>query len=104
MSRGEPMTNWPLIIRGPRAFFPPQQNVFLIGPMAKLGWTSLISISLGVIIEIPGNIAILGVLGLIVPTEDEPVLTVQVNFAGAIEFDKKRVYFFAALFDSHVLT
>ena len=27
----------------------------------------------------------------------------QVNFAGAIEFDKQRLYFFASLYDSHVL-
>ena len=32
-----------------------------------------------------------------------PILVLQVNFAGAIEVDKQRIYFFAALFDSHVL-
>ena len=32
-----------------------------------------------------------------------PILVLQVNFAGALEFDKQRMYFFASLYDSHVL-
>ena len=37
--------------------FPPYVGKFLIGPMAKLGWgtPTLVSVSLGVIIEIPGQ-------------------------------------------------
>lgn len=94
------------IISDLRAIFPPQQAVFLIGPMAKLGWgePTLISLALGIIIEIPpGDIVILGILKLALPAEELAVLVIQVNFAGALEFDKKRFYFFASLFDSHVL-
>jgi hypothetical protein len=89
-----------------RAIFPPQEGTFLIGPMAKLGWGEpiLISISLGVIIEIPpGDVAILGILKVALPADDIPVLVLQVNFAGALEFDKQRLYFFASLYDSHIL-
>src|SRR5918993_2211348 len=84
------VANAPKIISDLRTFFPTQEGTFLIGPMAKLGWgtPTLMSVSLGVIIEIPGNIAILGVLKIALPTEDEAVLLLQVNFAGAIEFDK----------------
>src|SRR6185369_4075697 len=60
-------------------------------------------LALGVIIEIPGNIAILGVLKLALPADDVAVIKIQVNFAGAIGFDKSRLYFFAARYDSHVL-
>jgi hypothetical protein len=93
------------IISDLQAIFPPQNGIFLIGPMAKLGWgePTLISLSLGVIIEIPGDVAILGVLKLALPAEDIAVLLIQVNFAGAIEFSKSRLYFFASLFDSRVL-
>lgn len=99
------IANAPRIISDLRAFFPPENGKFLIGPMAKLGWGTppLISISLGVIIEIPGNIAIVGVLRVALPTDDAALIVLQVNFAGAIEFDKKRLYFFAALFESRVL-
>ena len=74
--------------------------------MAKLGWgePTLVSLSLGVIVEIPpGDIAILGVLKLALPAEDLAILVLQVNFAGAFEFDKQRFYFFASLYDSHIL-
>lgn len=93
------------IISDLRAIFPPQEGHFLIGPMAKLGWgePTLISLALGIIIEIPGNVAILGVLKLALPADAVAVIKIQVNFAGAIEFDKSRLYFFAALYDSHVL-
>jgi len=43
------------------------------------------------------------VIRLALPTEDDPVALIQVSFAGAIEFDKKRLYFFASLFDSRLL-
>jgi hypothetical protein len=100
------VANAPKIISDLRAIFPPQQGTFLIGPMAKLGWgePTLVSLSLGVIVEIPpGDIAILGVLELALPAEDLAILVLQVNFAGALEFDKQRMYFFASLYDSHIL-
>jgi hypothetical protein len=101
----DPVANAPRIISDLRTIFPPKQGVFLIGPMAKLGWgtPTVISLALGVIIEIPGNVAILGVLKVVLPTEEEALLKLQANFVGAIEFDKKRGWFFAALFESRVL-
>ncbi|WP_456866177.1 DUF6603 domain-containing protein [Galbibacter sp. BG1] len=97
--------NAPRIISDLKNFFPIQQDKFLIGPMAKLGWgtPTLMSISLGIIIEIPGNIAILGVLKIALPTEEAALLVLQANFIGAIEFDKERLWFFASLYDSRVL-
>jgi hypothetical protein len=100
------IANAPRIISDLQAFFPAQEGTFLVGPMAKLGWgePTLISLSVGIIVEIPpGDIALLGILKLALPTEDLPILQLQVNFAGAFEFDKQRLYFFASLFDSHLL-
>ncbi len=99
------VANAPKIISDLRAFFPPKEGTFLIGPMAKLGWgtPTLVSVSLGIVIEIPGNIAILGVLKVVIPADDVALIKLQVNFIGAIEFDKQRVWFFAALFDSRIV-
>ena len=97
--------NAPKILSDLRAIFPPDNGTFLIGPMAKIGWgtPTLISVSLGVIIEIPGNVVILGRLAVALPTDDEPVLLLQVSFIGALEFDKRRLWFFASLFESRIL-
>jgi hypothetical protein len=99
------VANAPRIISDLRTYFPAKRDTFLIGPMAKLGWgtPTLVSVSLGVIIEIPGNVAIVGVLRIALPAEEVAVLVLQVNFVGAIEFDRQRVYLFAGLFESRVL-
>lgn len=100
------IANAPRIISDLREFFPPIQDRFLIGPMAKLGWgtPSLVTASIGVIVEIPpGNIAILGVLKVVLPHEDAALILIQVNFIGALEVDKKRLWFFAGMFESRVL-
>lgn len=101
----DPVANAPRILSDLRTIFPPFENRFLIGPMAKLGWgtPTLVSLALGVIMEIPGNIAILGILKVALPVENAPLIQLQVNFIGAIEFDKKRGWFFAALYESRVL-
>ncbi|MER2633905.1 MAG: DUF6603 domain-containing protein [Rhizobiaceae bacterium] len=103
----DPVKNAPRIISDLKTIFPPALNNFLIGPMAKIGWgtPTVISLELGIIIEIPGNVAILGVLRLALGESDgEAILILQVNFIGALEFDKKRGWFFAAIFDSRLLT
>lgn len=100
------IANAPRIISDLKNFFPPEEGTFLVGPMAKLGWgtPSLITATLGVIIEIPpGNIVILGVLKVALPDDDAALLVLQVNFIGAFEFDKKRIWFFASLFESRVI-
>lgn len=100
------VANAPRIISDLQAFFPAQRGTLLIGPLAKLGWgqPTLIRVSLGVVVEIPpGEIAILGVLRLALPTEQAPVLVLQANFVGALEFGKQRLYFFASLDGSRIL-
>jgi hypothetical protein len=101
------IANAPRIVSDLRKFFPPEDGRFLIGPMAKIGWgtPTLVSVSLGVIVEIPpGDIAILGLLSCILPSTDVPLLVLQVQFVGAFEPDKSRLWFFAQLFESRVLT
>ncbi|MFC4116405.1 DUF6603 domain-containing protein [Nonomuraea zeae] len=100
------IANAPRILSDLSRFFPPQQGTFLIGPMAKIGWgtPTLVSIDLGVIIEIPGNIAVLGVLRAVLPTQDLQLLVLQVDFLGAFEPGKSRLWFFARLFESRILT
>lgn len=98
--------NAPKIISDLRSFFPTQEGTFLIGPMVKIGWgtPTLLSLSMGVIIELPDPIiTILGVIKVALPTEEAAVLKLQVNFIGRIEFSNKLAWFYAELYDSRVL-
>lgn len=100
------VANAPRILSDLRAFFPPEDGTFLVGPMAKIGWgtPALIKISLGVVVEIPpGNVAVLGVLACVLPTEQLPLLVLKVQFVGALEVDKSRLWFYAQLFESRIL-
>ncbi len=97
------IANAPRIISDLKAIFPPYEGKFLIGPMGKLGWATFITLSLGVIIEIPGNIAILGILKVALPAAQLPVVQIQVLFVGTIDFDRKMLTFDASLFESFIL-
>jgi hypothetical protein len=74
--------------------------------MGKLGWgtPTLLSLEIGVIIDLPTPaIVIAGVLQASLPAEDLPILHLQVNFAGGIDFQKGLIWFDASLYDSHLL-
>ncbi|MGH7528263.1 MAG: DUF6603 domain-containing protein [Gemmatimonadales bacterium] len=106
MFPGDVIANAARIISDLRRFFPPQQGVFLVGPMAKIGWgtPTLVSVQLGLILEFPSvNITILGVIKVVLPHEDADILRLQVNFIGRLEPSNKLLWFYAELFDSRVL-
>lgn len=96
------------IITDLREFFPPQRDQFIIGLMAKLTWgvPTLLSVEFGIAIEFksPVRLAILGVIKLVLPTEDEAIIRIQVNFIGVIDFDEGYLMFDASLFGSKILT
>ena len=88
--------------------FPVQPERFIFGPMARLGWgtPTLITIDLGLLIEIPDpvRVLILGVVRATLPDEKARLLQLQVNFLGVIDFEAQRLSFDASLYDSKLLT
>ena len=94
------------IISDIKQFFPPQQDHFVVGPMAKLGWgtPSIITVELGLLLDLPDPMfAIVGVLKAVLPAEEAPVLRLQVNFLGVVDFNRGYIFFRADLFDSRLL-
>ena len=91
-----------------KSIFPVKQDQFMIGLMAKITWgvPSLVTIEFGIAIEFtnPVRLAILGVLKIVIPTEDAPILQLQVNFLGIIDFDNGYLSFDASIYNSHILT
>ena len=104
---GDIIPQAPRIISDLRAIFPPQEGTFLIGPMVKIGWgtPTLISVSMGVIIQFPVfSMAIIGVVRCGLPTAEQAILNLQVAFIGVVDPAKGHLFFFAALFESKLLT
>ena len=96
------------IISDLRQVFPPAPDRFIFGPMAKIGWGTppLITIDLGLMIEIPNpvRIAILGVVKAVLPDEENTLLRLQVNFLGVVDFEAQLLSFDASLYDSKLLS
>ncbi|HSF53049.1 MAG TPA: DUF6603 domain-containing protein [Algoriphagus sp.] len=94
------------IISDIKQIFPIKEDTFLIGLMGKIGWgtPTLISIEIGIILELPEpKIIILGVVKMVLPTEETALVKIQVNFLGVIDFQNGFVYFEARLFDSKLV-
>ena len=75
--------------------------------MGKIGWgtPTIITLELGILIEIPATgFKILGVLKALLPEEENPLLRLQVNFLGIIDFENRFISFDASLYDSKILT
>ncbi|MEP6948186.1 MAG: DUF6603 domain-containing protein [Ginsengibacter sp.] len=90
------------------SIFPVKEDQFMVGLMAKITWgvPSLVTIEFGICIEFtnPVRLAILGVLKIVLPTEDAAILQLQVNFVGIIDFDNGYLSFDASIYNSHILT
>lgn len=94
------------IVSDLKQIFPPQEDRFIIGPMAKIGWgtPAIITLEMGLLLEIPvPRIAILGVLKAVLPEENAATLIMQINFLGVIDFENKFISFDASLYDSRLL-
>ena len=94
------------IVSDIRTFFPIKEGQFVVGLMAQIGYagTDLVTIELGVIVELPDpKVLILGVVRVAAPDTDRDALKLQVNFLGLIDFANEFAYFEAHLFDSHVV-
>ncbi|MFC5412203.1 DUF6603 domain-containing protein [Larkinella bovis] len=96
------------IIQSITQIFPPKQDQFIIGLMARITWgiPALITVDFGLVIEFanPTRIAILGVVKIVLPTEEAAILRLQVNFVGIIDFEKGMLSFDASLYNSRILT
>lgn len=88
--------------------FPPTPGQFVFGPIARIAWGTpvLISIDLGLIVELPNpvRVMILGVLRMILPDKELGILRLQVNFLGVIDFEAGMLSFDASLFESRLLS
>ncbi|MEO5978771.1 MAG: DUF6603 domain-containing protein [Chryseolinea sp.] len=95
------------IVSDIKQIFPSQADHFLICPMGKIGWgtPTIITLELGILVEIPATgFKILGVLKALLPEESNPLLRLQVNFLGIIDFENRSISFDASLYDSRILT
>jgi len=96
------------IITALRSVFPPCENHFVFGPMIKIIWggpKDILEFSGGIFIEFGGpiRIAILGLAHAALPDEKAPVVVLNIDVLGFIDFGKKTLAIDASIFDSSIL-
>jgi hypothetical protein len=99
----DPIANAPAIVSTAAAVFPPERDKTLIGLMAQVTWGGeLVTIELGLVYELPypGRLVILGKLRALFPHKKLPVVRVQVDLIGEIDFKRKQAFAHAVLSDS----
>jgi Family of unknown function (DUF6603) len=106
-----PIEDGPRIINDLERMFPEVRDQLLVGPLIQLGWgkpTGMITLSLGVVIQLPDpNIVLIGIFRLLVPpvekAEEYALLRLQVNFAAGMDFGKQMLWLEGALYDSRLV-
>ncbi len=103
----DPVDNAPQIISNLSSFFPPANGRYLFGPMFELGWgtPTLITLALGVILEIPDPIrlAILGEIKAALPDQDVALIALNIDVLGTVDFGIKLFTIDGTMYDSYVL-
>jgi hypothetical protein len=103
----DPVANAPQIISNIRSFFPVAPGRYVFGPMFEVGWgtPTLITLAIGVILEVPDpiRIALLGLIDAGLPTEDAALIALHIDVLGTLDFGTKMFELDGSLYDSRVL-
>lgn len=105
-----PMENPNGLLNTINELFPPAEGQYVFGFLGQFIWgpKGLVNIDLGLVIEFPEpvRLAILGVLkakvGKKIGEEEHNVLTLQCNFFGVLDFERRFIRFDASLFESTI--
>jgi uncharacterized protein DUF6603 len=102
----DPVDNAPQIISNLSSFFPAAGGRYVFGPLFELGWgePTLITLSVGVILAIPDPVVlvILGEIKMALPTADIPLIELNIDVLGVIDFGAKLLTIQGSLYDSRV--
>ncbi len=102
-----PVANAPRILNDIRAVFPPCQGQFVFGAMMKLGWgtPTVLTLDLGVIVEVPDpiKIALLGQLNMSLPKPEKVIIELNMDVFGVVNITEGTFAMDATIRDSHIL-
>jgi hypothetical protein len=103
----DPVKDAPQIISDIQTIFPPAQGRYVFGPMLEIGWgtPTLITLEVGVILEVPDpvRIALLGALHMALPDADAALIMIQIDIAGTLDFGTDELAIDGTIYDSYIL-
>jgi hypothetical protein len=104
----DPVRNAAAIVSTLNALVPPAPQRYLIGPMAVIEWgtpTTILTLKLALVLELPSpvRLAVLGRLTAMLPNAKNPLVRIQMDAFGLVDFDQGELSLDATLFDSRLL-
>lgn len=103
----DPVKDAPQIISDIQTIFPPSAGRYVFGPMLEISWgtPTLITLEIGVILEIPDpvRIALLGSLHMALPDADAALIMIQIDIAGTLDFGTDELAIDGTIYDSYIL-
>jgi hypothetical protein len=99
----------PQIVQDLNRFFPVQEGTYVIGAMVKIGWgggVPIVKADVGLFFEFGSNlrIALAGIVYAKLPSEQSPVLVLQAQVLGVLDFANKTLAIDASLTGSKILS
>lgn len=95
------------LVRDLANFFPHAEGRYVFGPAAKIGWgtPTLVEVDIAVLLELPqpARVTLIGQLRAALPSKSAPLIVINLDVLGSINFEEKRLAFDASLRDSRVL-
>jgi hypothetical protein len=104
----DPVADAPRILATLPAVMPARRGQFMAGVIGRFVWgvPTVMTIELGVVIELPNplRLIILGQFVVRLPHEARVLVQLQMDVLGVIDFDRSTLAIDAILYDSHVLS
>ncbi|HEX9065462.1 MAG TPA: DUF6603 domain-containing protein, partial [Streptosporangiaceae bacterium] len=102
----DPVADAPQIISDIQAIFPPADGRYVFGPMLEIGWgtPALITLQIGVILEVPDpvRIALLGSLHMALPDDAAGLVVIHIDIAGTLDFGTDQLAIDGTMYDSYI--
>lgn len=106
LSPPDPKANPAQLMASLAGLFPPAAGRYVFAPTARIVWGSptLITIDLALVLELPSPVRLvaLGRMRALLPEERDPVVRLQVDVLGVIDFDQQTAAVDATLIDSRI--
>lgn len=100
----DPIKNASRIITDMQTAFPAAEGHFVIAPMIKLGWASIVTVEVGIFLEIPKfDIILIGQAHMMLPTAAARLLEIHLDVLGILSFEEKCLEIQASIYDSRLL-
>jgi hypothetical protein len=106
-SPDDPTPRAPQILSTLQSVFPPAANQYVFGPMVLLGWgvpVTLITMELALLLELPSplRLIVLGRVRSALPDPEHPIVSLNLDVVGIIDFDRQELSIDGSLYDSRV--